>query len=118
MWISTLVEAAASNAPPQIPYEFFGVVASAMIAGLAAVAVAVLQRTKRSTTIEAVPTSGNRPFMVSEADWCTVRDRSVRTQNALEILDRTVYNHIHDSDEVISKIREDIANIKGQLGIR
>ena len=120
MWISTLAEAASNaptpDAPPQVPYEFFGVLASALIAGITAVIVAILQRTKRST--EAAPRQGGGPFMVSEADWNTVRDRSVTTQGAVEMLDRTLRGHMGDSDEAMSKIREDIANIKGQLGIR
>lgn len=116
MWISTLAEAA-TDAPPQVPYEFFGVLASALIAGITAVVVAILQRTKRST--EAAPTrQGGGPFLVSESDWNTVRDRSVTTQGAVDILDRTLQGHMRDTDEIMNKIREDIANIKGQLGIR
>lgn len=117
MWISTLAEAA-SDAPPQVPYEFFGVVASALIAGITAVVVAIVQRTKKSTEAAPTGTTGSRPFMVSETDWCTVRDRSITNKNALETLDRYFQGHVESSDETISKIREDIANIKGQLGIQ
>lgn len=117
MWIASLAQAA-SDTPPQVPYEFFGVIASALIAGITGIIVAIVQRTKRSNSSEAAPDSGSRPFMLSEADWRGVRDRSISTKSALDMLDRQLSAHIRDSDEMMGKIREDIANIKGQLGIQ
>lgn len=116
MWISILADAA-SDAPPKVPYEFFGVVASAMIAGITAVMVAIIQRTKRSSN-EAAPDAGSRPFVLSETDWHKVRDRSLTTESGHQELVRRFEGHVTESDDEREALRREVDYIKGQLGIR
>ena len=113
MWETIL--AAATNAadqPPEVPSEPIGVILVALITGATAIAVALIQRNRRDTT------SATPVFAVPEGEWVAVRDRTVRIESALEHLDRLVQGHIRECDKDLDKFREDLANVKGQLGIR
>lgn len=115
MW--TILTEAATNAPeaPKIPSELIGVVLTALITGATAVIVAIVQR-KKSPVPEATAT-GSRPFAVPESEWIAVRDRSVETASGHKSLCERFEGHIRISDEVISEMQQDIANLKGRLGL-
>lgn len=117
MW--TILTEAATNAPepPQVPSELIGVVLTALITGATAVIVAIVQRKKSPVPQEATAT-GSRPFAVSESEWIAVRDRSVENSATHKSLCERFDGHVRISDEALSEIREDIARLKGQLGIQ
>ena len=116
MW-TTLAEAA-TNSPPKVPSELVGVIVTALITGATAVVVAIIQRKRSGSSDTASSNGGGRAFVISETEWCAVRDRSLTTESALRILQRYFDGHVRDTDASLAKTKEDIANIKGQLGIR
>lgn len=116
MW-TTLAEAA-TNSPPKVPSELIGVIVTALITGATAIVVAIVQRKRSGSSESAAPATGGRVFVISETEWCAVRDRSLSTESALAILQRYFDGHVRTTDAAVDKVREDLANIKGQLGIR
>jgi hypothetical protein len=117
----TLMEAATTStntvppAPPQIPSELIGIVLTGLITGATAIIVAIVQRNRGGrTTAE----SSSSPFTLKEADWNETRNRSLTTESGHKSLCERFDGHIRDSDTALNDIREDIAYIKGQLGIK
>lgn len=114
----TILTEVATNTPepPKIPSELIGVVLTALITGATAIIVAIVQR-KKSPTSEATAIGG-RPFAVPESEWIQVRDRSVETASGHRSLCERFDGHVRYSDETISEMQQDIANLKGQLGLK
>jgi hypothetical protein len=116
VWATILAAASnTSDQAPEVPAELIGGILIALITGATAVAVALIQRNKKDNAAAA---AAPQPFVISEQEWIAVRDRSIRTENTLEMLDRLMNGHILQTDAERDKLREDVANIKGQLGIR
>lgn len=117
---------------PTIPSELIGSVIIALITGVVAVVVAIIQRGKAEKTSPSPAVS----FAVPEVEWYATRNRSIATEADHKTLAKAFDGHVTDYDEhvdksnealgklredtsdALSKIREDLANIKGQLGIR
>lgn len=112
-----LAEAANNPTPsqvPQVPSELIGILLTSLITALTAIVVAIVQRRKPATE------SGEsmRPFVVPEGEWVTTRNLAVTVNSSHQELLRRFDGHVNLSDEAIDKFAQELAYIKGQLGIR
>ena len=112
-----LVAAAAPAAPdPGLPYQAIGVVLAALIAGVTGIVVALLQRNKPATPAPPPDPTPAPTFVVPEAEWITVRDRSLRTETLLQDLKEDYLRHEGSSNRNMLRLIEELRNVKGRQG--
>lgn len=128
MW-EILAAATPPETPPEVPYESIGLVLVAIITGISGLAVAVVQRNSKKATppvtlapeVTPVPvsTSGTGShFLVSENDWVDTRNRAICVESDHKTLSTDYHAHVESSQEAIAKVREELARIKGTLGLQ
>lgn len=122
MWVLHLVTAAEEvpAAPPAIPFETAGIVLVALVTGITAIIVALIQRGKKDT--RSAPAASGTPavpvFVISKEDWTEVRDAVVKLVAAFEGHKRDYDLHERWTTGEVRELDNELSRIKGHLGIQ
>jgi hypothetical protein len=121
VWTDILAAAAPAATPtePGLPYQQIGLVLVALVTGVTGIVVAIIQRGSKppaSATPPPAPPPTTGSFSISEMEWITVRDRSIRVEAALEALRHEYNTHEQLSQSHMSRMNGKIQHIEGRLG--
>ena len=125
MWLDIIaaVEEKVPTPPPDIPFEQIGIVLVAVVTGLTAIIVAIIQRGgKKNETPAPAPVAPLAPgagpvFVIPKDEWEKVRDGFVRLDTEFSRL-RSEYD-IHER-WTVGEVREmdnEVSRMKGHLGM-
>lgn len=125
MWLDIIaaVDDQVPTPPPDIPFEQIGIVLVAVVTGLTAIIVAMIQRGGKKTQVPtpapaATLVPGATPvFVIPKDEWEKVRDGYVRLDTEFT---RLRYEHDLHEKWTTGEVREmdkEVSRMKGHLGL-
>ena len=124
MWLELIAaaEEKVPTPPPDIPFEQIGIVLVALVTGITAIIVAVIQRGAKKaeatpTATPATPVAASPVFVVSKEEWEKVRDSSIRVETQLADLKSSFDYHERMMLGEVRELDKQISRVHGHLGM-